>query len=842
MDENFDWQTEESVDWDELPPISSQSARPERRLLPRRGWWLLLAGLLLLSGWLAWQQVTARIAEAEAEATADLLASHDLLLQASAAQDVDVARSLLSGRDPAWTAVQSDLVETGLWLERPLLGLTYQGAPTTAVSVTLSADLFTAELVYEAVYQTETAEPVTLQQTAVYRRGADRWLYAPLEAGYWGEWEEQEYPRLTLRYRQQEAELIRRLGRDLSQAVTDLCLRVEGMICPADFRVRVQLDPQPDSLLLLETAVLPHHELAYHYRLPAPSLTGRPLDEVSYQALSRGYATWLLGGVVADQVGYTCCRQATIFRVLLDYQLSQIGLMVWPVDDVFYEQTLAENEKWQLHALVGAWSGYEAVPVTTTAGWQAYLLVDYLLQNRHGESQPAAALQQTLLTSDHVYAWLAEHSSYEQGVGVGGLQDFEQKLWFYAYVQTLAQAAEPPTPLPEQDLLFACGPAGGQIHLSANRLLRYDLAADRWHWETSFQGFPILGAGPGADGVLLNSLEDASDGLRVDWWRNGRTIPLTRPDDNVLTLGEWSPNGRFLTTYRPGETAVSRLLLDLDDCPAAGCQLHEVPGDIRWSPDGRRSLIWIPPDQSTPFTAGLHIAGPGGLLLPGDAAGQPLLAAETLKAVRNPFWVDANTFGYVMGDETANQTVMLVENEASRPLVTLELLAEYLPAPIPLPYLSLAYVAPSPFEADHYFLLVYSFLEDGLHLLRYEANTGTVTRLTGFVTYGRRYGALPNVTSGSRYLTLFDNVRAADDQGTARLFVFDLQEQTSYLYRTRSAAGWPTERYNWANDESWLAVLLGESYLLLAVPHLGYTQIVTHEALATCHTVVWVNR
>jgi hypothetical protein len=840
MDENFDWQTEESIDWDELPPIRSQAARPERRPLPRRGWWLLLAGLLLLGGWLGWRQVTARIAEAEAEATADLLASHDLLLQASAAQDVDVARSLLSGRDPAWTAVQSDLVAAGLWLERPLLGLTYQGAPTTAVSVTLSADLFTAELVYEAVYQTETAEPVTLQQTAVYRRGADRWLYAPIEADYWGEWQEQEYPRLTLRYRQQEAELARRLGRDLSQAVTDLCLRVEGMICPADFRVRVQLDPHPDSLLLLETAVLPHHERAYHYRLPTPSLTGRPLDEVSYQALSRGYATWLLSGVVADQVGYTCCRQATIFRALLDHQLSQIGSMTWPVDDLFYQQFVSEAQL--LDPFVADWPGTTAAALTTAAGRQAYLLIDYLLNGPHSAGRSAAALQQTLPEADHVYTWLEQHGSYQQGIGIVALRAFEQRLWFYAYVQTLAQTAEPPVPLPDQDLLFACNPAEAQSGLPTSRLLRYDMAANRWQEEGSFQGFPTLSAGPDGDGLLLFSVEDSAARLRVNWWRDGRITSLTAPDDNVLTLGELSPDGRFLTTYRSDETGVTRFLLDLEDCAATGCQLHEVAGDILWAPDGRRSLIWTHTDSSIPFTGRMNVAEPGGLLLPGDAAGRPQPGAEALEAVRNPFWVDANAFGYVVDNEIAHQVVMLVENGQTRPLVGLDLLAQSLPAPIPLPYLSIASVVASPTEDQHYFLLLYSFLEDGLHLLRYEADTETITRLTGYVIYGRQFGALPNLTRNSRYQVLFDHFGAAEEQGTARLFVFDLWEQTSHLYRTRPASGWAMDRYNWANDESWLAVLLGEGYLLLAVPHLGYTQIVTHEALATCHAVVWVNR
>jgi len=841
MDNNFDWQTEDEVAWDELTFPAPESA-PSGHPLPNRGWWLLLFGLLLFGGWLVWQQVAARVAEAEAEVTADLLASHDLLLQAAAAQDEDVALALLSGRDAAWTKAQINVVTAGLWLERPSFGLTFQEAPAEAVTATLSADLFTAEMVYDVRYQTETAAPITLQQTAVYRRGADRWLYTPVATEAWGEWQEQEYPRLTLRYRQTEADIARRLGRDLSQAVTDLCLRVEGMTCPADFRVRVQLDPQPDSLLLLATAVLPHDQLAYNYRLPTPRLVGRPLDEAGYQALSRGYAVWLLGGIVADQVGYVCCEQATLFRVLLDYQLSQIGLKEWPVEAAFHEQVVAETQL--LDSFVSHWHAHQAAALSSEAGWQTYLLVDYLLNGPQTRSESAAALQQTLADSTDVYSWLAAHSSFEQGFGQSALRIFERQLWFYAYVQTLSQAATPSPPLPAQDLLFACDPAAGTATTrqmqGTTRLLRYDLAANRWQWQQSFRGFPLLAAAPGADGVLLNSMDDFLVGQQVVWWQRGQTTALTTPEDGVLTLGQISPNGRFLVNYRLGGSVVTRLLLDLDHCTTTGCPLHEVPGDIIWSPDGQRSLIVIQPDQSLPFTAGLHIASPGGLLL-GDEVGRPL-PGEMLAAVRHPFWVDNDTFGYIANDEIEYQIVLLVENEETRPLVTLSALAEQLPSPLPLLYLSIAYVLPSPFEADHYFLLVYDYLDDNLHLLHYEAGSQAATHLLVFQTYGRQHGALPNVIWDSRYLILYDNTWAVDSLGTTRLFVYDLLEQTSQLYHTRPFPGWPSGRHTWTSDETWLAVLLGDGYLLLAMPDLAYEQVVSHEALAGCHAVVWVNR
>ncbi len=840
MDNNFDWQTEDEAAWDDRLPAASQSTHSEQHTRP--WWWLLLLGLLLLAGGLAWQQMATRIAEAEAEATADLLASHDLLLHAAANQDEDLALALLSGRDVAWTAAQVDLVTSGLWLERPLLGLSYQEAPAEAVTVTLSADLFTAEMVYEVRYRTDMAGLVTLQQTAVYRRGADRWLYTPIQSDDWGEWQEQEYPRLTLRYRQAEADLAQRLGRDLSQAVTDLCLRVAGITCPADFRVRVQLDPEPDSLLLLATAVMPHDQLAYHYRLPAPSLVGRPLDEAGYQALSQGYAAWLLGGIVADRVGYICCEQATIFRALLDYQLSQIGLKAWPVDAAFYEQAVAETQL--LDSFVSHWHGHQATALTTEAGWQTYLLVDYLLNGPQIALRTAADLQQTLSPSTDVYAWLAAHSSFERGVGQSAVRSFERQLWFHAYVQTLHQADDPSPPLPPQELLFACDPvtetATTRTLQGTTRLLRYDLAANRWQWQASFRGFPLLAAAPGADGVLLNRMDDFLVGQQVVWWQRGQTTALTRPEDGVLTLGQMSPNGRFLVTYRPGGSVVTRLLLDLEKCTASGCSLHEVPGDIIWSPDGQRSLILTHPEQAIPFMAGLHIARPGGLLV-GDEAGRPL-PGELMATVRHPFWVDKDTFGYIINDEIDYQIVMLVEKDEIRPLVRLSTLAEQLPSPLPLLYLSIAYVLPSPFATDHYFLLVYDYLDDNLHLLHYDAGSQAASHLMVFQTYGRQHGALPNVVWDNRYLILYDNTWAVDSLGTTRLFVYDLLEQSSQLYHTRPFAGWPSGRHAWSSDETWLAVLLGEGHLLLVRPNLNYTQVVTREALAGCYAVVWVNQ
>jgi hypothetical protein len=406
MSNNFDWQTEEDVYWDDLPGRTPyQAERSRRRTWPQRLWWLLLiGGLLLAGGWLALQQVTARVAEVEAEVTADLLASHQLLLRSAVEQDEDVVLSLLSGRDTGWTQGQLEIMTAGLWLERPSLGLTYLETPADGVTVTLSSDLYAADMVYDVVYQTDTAETITLQRTAVYRRGADRWLFSPPEGDYWGGWEEAEFPRLTLQYPTREAEIAQRLGADLSQAVAALCREIDGFDCPADFRVRLQLDHRPQSLLALNTAVLPFHGVAFHYQLPTPALVGLPQDEAAYDALWRGYAARLLSGVVADHTTYSCCRQAAIFRVLVDYQLSQLGITTWPINERIYQEVASGERPLDAATLSDLWWAEDTAVLTTEDGWMAYLLVAYLL---HDTAGPSAMGWQTMLgVRQELYAWL----------------------------------------------------------------------------------------------------------------------------------------------------------------------------------------------------------------------------------------------------------------------------------------------------------------------------------------------------------------------------------------------------------------------------------------------------
>jgi hypothetical protein len=836
MDNNFDWQTEEDVDWDDLPDTTpDQAEQLRRRTWPRRFWWLLLiGGLLLAGGWLALQQVAARVAEVEAEVTADLLASHELLLRAAADQDEDVVLSLLSGRDTGWTQGQLEVVTAGLWLERLSLGLTYLETPDDGITVTLSSDLFTADMVYDVVYQTDTAESITLQRTAVYRRGTDRWLYAPPDGDYWGGWEEAEFPRLTLEYPVREAEIAQRLGADLSQAVADLCREIDGFDCPADFRVRLQLDHRPQSLLAFNTAVLPFHGVAFHYQLPTLALVGLPQDEVAYDALRRGYTARLLSGVVADHTAYSCCRQAAIFRVLVDYQLSQLGITTWPVTERLHQEVASGERPLEGRILSNLWWVEDTAVLRTNDGWMAYLLVDYLLNATTG---PSVVGWQTMLgVRQELYAWL---ETVELANRQDGYTALANQLRRYAYIQSLTKAdAEPPQPLPGDDLLLACMPTRTGSPAPV-QLLRYNLVADRWQSDQSYLGQPILypdGRGPdnrGEGTILINQAGDWETGSQqISHWQAGQIRPLSPNDLAFTTFGDLSPNGRFLTAYQFTAESLHPVLFDLDDCTATGCRLYPLTGDIRWSPTGQRSLILANLDRPTiihQFASGTTVD-----IWPADDRGGPVVD-EPITAVRDPFWVDDDTFGYIEQEDGHERVVLVTDAQTTSgtfPLFTLDLIANRWPAGIDDTAQSILSVIPNPHRQGQFLLLLRG--TKSIHLMAYHVVDQTLVPLAEpppnrpfFLTY----------LMGDYLLLRFTSQQSDDfDQ----IFVYNMRHDAGQIYHKKTRLTWALFTPGFTVHGDWLLIMLDERHLLLALPHEGYSQVVAYEEFADCYGMTWV--
>jgi hypothetical protein len=403
MSRKFDWQAEDDVVWEELPADENteESSRKRRR------WPFLLLALLLLAGvtFLFLRQINRQVDEDSEARWADIISSHNLLLIAEAEKDGELFFSLLSGRDSAWTAAQNELFKAGLLLDRAPFGL--HAVPgekiplatgDNSLNITFSPDLMAAEMVTEQPFTIGIGhgltETVTLQETAVYRLGRERWLLAPPESDFWGSRESQQGARLRVSYPERDADLALRLLPDLERKLGEMCRMLADIDCPSDSPIEVQFSTDPAALTAITKpvpATLTNKTL--RVSLPTPTLVGLPLDDAGYQALFRGYASQMVTALHSRHISYTCCERLPFYQALMDYQLDQLSLKPWPVTAGDYERVL--DEQVQLTDLSGLWRSEDPDILNGADGWRVYAVVDYLL-NSNPQISPAR-LQRELL-------------------------------------------------------------------------------------------------------------------------------------------------------------------------------------------------------------------------------------------------------------------------------------------------------------------------------------------------------------------------------------------------------------------------------------------------------------
>lgn len=112
--------------------------------------------VLLAAGFVVYRQLDRQIDAATTAVQTDVLATHNLVQTAVSRSDLELFRSQLSGRDPAWTETQESLLADELiqgrefWGWQPNFSPPLTLADLTAVSgplaLTLAPDLNSAEL------------------------------------------------------------------------------------------------------------------------------------------------------------------------------------------------------------------------------------------------------------------------------------------------------------------------------------------------------------------------------------------------------------------------------------------------------------------------------------------------------------------------------------------------------------------------------------------------------------------------------------------------------------------------------------------------------------------------
>ena len=338
--------------WDEGDERPFPSSPPPRTRLP----WSLLAVVLivLVAGFALWRQVNQRIDTANETVEADVLASVEIIEQAAIERDRDLFVTFLSGRDPAWSnAITRAMITDQLYVPHEF-GLEWLPQdPTPPPIITLSNDLLSAEVVITNTFAIDIGngltETVQLAQTAVYRRGSDRWLLSPPDPEFWGETVTVEGAILTITFPKRDEALARILLLELEDLLLDLCTGAQPLDCGEALRVDLTLSTDRTAVVNGIRLLSGDQNRILLGGLPTPSVIGLPVDDAAFDALKRGYARQLTREMIVSLSTARCCTNHPLFLATVDFKLRQMGILPTPV-----MQGLAEPRP--LAALAPLWT------------------------------------------------------------------------------------------------------------------------------------------------------------------------------------------------------------------------------------------------------------------------------------------------------------------------------------------------------------------------------------------------------------------------------------------------------------------------------------------------------
>lgn len=683
MSNNFDWRTDEEIDWEALPDVPDSTPPPLRR---RLYWFIAVVFVMVaVAGVVLARQVNENLAEVTAQVEADVENIHALVHQAAARGDVDVMRTILSARDRVWTDTQIDLIENGEFGQRQVLGLTAVSPGSSIVlTTTLSPNLKAAEVTAVAEFTTTTpdgsAETIQLLQTSIYRMGYRNWLYAPpLEsdwgsnASYQGEW-------LTTVFPERDTVIATRLSEDLDALVGRLCGSLDDITCPDDYRVRIHFDT--DSRLLGHALQLPiFFDDNERLTLPTPSLVGVPLDDSSYAAVFRGYAAQLASASLADLIDYECCVRAPYFTVLLEWQLSDLDLRPWPPEAIDYQEL---QQSWIGGTALNTLWGRESIRGTTDDfKLHLYSLVDMLRQHDAITMSPLAMID-ALAAAEDYRGWL-------QAVGGGQIgDDLLETQWGQYAFQRAGATITAPTSFPSGIVEMMCS-----LDESLAQIMQFNPATAEWRQVLAPQ-YPEGRTGwinplPVPNTYVFYSFDDVETGMEpinveVELWQNGRLLHSVRPAATDASMIYYLPfsnvnskqmsHNRYLIVVYASDEGPRYELMDTSDCQDGQCAVQPLAGLPVFATDGSQMLI------SSPFSEELRLARP-----------DDLTQQEVVGDGRFPYWLTADRYVYlrtaadtspetpvVMGQELA--TAVAGKPDSPSVLLTAEDIFAALPEPI----------------------------------------------------------------------------------------------------------------------------------------------------------------
>ena len=678
---SFEWRTDEDERWPD-DAETTETAVPEQSFLQRRWRFLLITLLGLLAVWALVQwQINQRVAEATDTIQAEILAAHNFVLQTAVSQDESLFRANLSGRNPDWTELQKTLFAEELLLGRPKLGWQHQAdverlAPDL-VEFVVDSDLQGAVLLYPQAYVVQQGaaltETVVLQQTAVYRQGTSRWLYAPPDEDFWGDWITYSGDYLTLVYPERDREISVQLAVQLDRLLAQMCTELADLDCDQDFQIHLRLDTDPQSLLRLND-IKSMLQAGTQFELPAPTLIGLPTDDVSQKVLYEAYGVQVATAVLAHQIDYECCAHQLFFRALRDYQLDQLGLQPWPLTPAMYQQVLGSGfdgdvarhwtRRWEEAPpqFLQVWHIEEPDPI-----WQqVYMLVEFLAAEETAAS-PTYMMRQ--MNRNSYDSWLANLVPSHTRSTV------EARFLVYIHNQIMIeQPSEPPIPLPDENITLICSTYGNG---SSTHVYTYNLTRKTWteRFRNVFdnEGSNVNISTVDGEHFIVSENRYENDMLHWQFYLATEDAVVLLEEAEFVAENEhwlyyfWTDiSAEFLIRQEFVEGEGDIQLLPTA-CADGSCPSVPLNGYPVFSPDRAHllveessgALINVSPDVPYPLLQDLFLMTPDGTL------------RQHLGNGAEPFWLSETVYGFArMADDEWELVTAVLDQNQPRTLLT----------------------------------------------------------------------------------------------------------------------------------------------------------------------------
>jgi hypothetical protein len=278
--------------------------------------------------------------------------------------------------------------------------------------------------------------------------------------------------------------------------------------------------------------------------------------------------------------------------------------------------------------------------------WPIHALVDFL--TREIEHVPILEMQRLLLADNTLSPWnwinRVTRGKYDSR------NEFDRDLLRYATEHRAAMAT--PIPLPAQDLQLVCWV--GDAPRPA--LFRYELSSRTLIHERELASTeaPTIAALPTGRGVVVANRSPGAAAQPPFIWRDGQMTEIAfaaAPQTDFVLMPPEPGQPSLLFFHDTPADSLRYALLPLESCVGEQtCWAQAIPGAPTLSPDNEHSLIAL--GGSGPQSKGQWQS----ILFLGDGQGR---LGIPLGPGSSPFWLDNDTFGYVVLQGQARQSVVV---------------------------------------------------------------------------------------------------------------------------------------------------------------------------------------